>query len=476
MTLCSLFSDSRPRGAVVAGIKSGCGKTQAALGLMRALARRGVRVQPFKAGPDFIDPAHHLRAAGRESCNLDGWIMGGANMAELFSEYVFPQRSPGPEIALVEGVMGLFDGASGREDSGSTAELAKALDLPVILVVDGSSMARSAAAMVSGYLDFDPSLRFAGILFNRVGGPGHVEILQEAMTLRPEVEVLGFLPKRDDLALESRHLGLVTPQDLAHPPGHLDRLADWVEENVNLQRLVSRFAPISPPDKAGRPARPNLPPRARLGVAKDDVFCFCYPENLRILENCGAELVFFSPLSDARLPRGLDGLYLVGGYPEMRAEELSANQSMISDIRDFCRSGRPVYAECGGFMYLARSIRTPDGVFPMCGIFDLDCAMGERFRALGYREITTMEDSILGPGVTVVRGHEFHYSHIAGPIDYELLRPLYRMRDRKGWMDRMEGFRSGRVLGSYIHLHFTSNPGAAEALVAACATSRPTNS
>ena len=450
------------QGFVIAGTHSGCGKTSVSLGIMGALARRGLSVCPFKVGPDFIDPGHHTLAAslgGQEapSHNLDGWMLPEAALLELF------QRHATGDLAVVEGVMGLFDGFSPITDQGSTAQLAKLLGLPVLLVVDAASMARSAAALVSGFASFDPGLELAGVIFNRVGSENHAAILTEALAHSlPGVPVLGCLPRREDIAAPSRHLGLVTAGEEAGLDRY-HRLADWVETHLDLDRLLESLPTlaITPPLD-----QPPVPVRTRIGVARDEAFCFYYPENLRLLEAQGAELVFFSPLRDKRLPEDLGGLYLGGGYPELHGFELGQNSSLRKEILRFSQAGRPIYAECGGFMYLLESLKGPHGrTLSMCGVFPAQAVMNDRFSSLGYREVTLIRQTPLGPVGTTARGHEFHYSSLSEPLEHET---AYAVRDRRGPRPA-EGYLAANTLGSYIHLHFGSNPALAEHFVTACA-------
>ncbi|MFW5837761.1 MAG: cobyrinate a,c-diamide synthase, partial [Desulfovibrionaceae bacterium] len=376
------------KGLIIAGTRSGCGKTSVSLGVMAALARRGVSVQPFKAGPDFIDPGLHGLAVSRgspparPSHNLDTWMCPRRALLDIAS-----RAASGADLVLAEGVMGLFDGLSGSREDGSTAHLAKTLGLPVVLVVDASSMARSVAAEVLGYLTLDPDLRFAGVVLNRVASASHAELLLESLAAYlPETPVLGALPRRAGVALSSRHLGLVTAQDTLDPNAAMDRLADWVEESLDLDRLLQAAGEwtLAPPAEAPDPA-----PQARLGVAQDQAFCFYYLENLRLLRQAGAEIVFFSPLKD-KLPEDVDGLYFGGGYPELHAMALSGATSMRKAVRRFCSSGRPVWAECGGFMYLLADLVDGRGRrFPMAGAFKARAVMGDRLAALGYRQVQT---------------------------------------------------------------------------------------
>lgn len=452
---------SLPKAILIAGTHSGCGKTSVSLGLMAALAGQGIRVQPFKAGPDFIDPGHHEAVTGVCSHNLDGWMLDRDTVREIFA-----RRMQDIDVGIVEGAMGLFDGFSGTNDQGSAAQLAKILNIPVVLVVDAKGMGRSAVAMVKGYVTFDPELSFAGVIFNRVGSPRHEELLRQAMeTSLPHVPVLGCLPKDDNLAINSRHLGLV----MAHELESIQRtrqLASWVDSAVDVRKLTNDLPPIS----LSRSSRqiPCKPEKVRVGVARDKAFCFYYRENLRALEQAGATLVFFSPLEDTELPEHLDGLYLGGGYPELFARTLADNRSMRDAVKAFSLEDRPVYAECGGFMYLMKTLQDKEGTLhQMAGIFDCACAMQNRFAALGYREVTLGEPSILGPGGSRFRGHEFHYSTMqeTDPV----ARNIYQTTDRKGPCPKGRGLNKHRTLGSYIHLHFGSNPDLAPSFVRACA-------
>jgi cobyrinic acid a,c-diamide synthase len=450
------------KGVVVAGTGSGCGKTTVSLGLMAALAGRGLRVAPFKVGPDFIDPGHHRRAAGRESRNLDGWMLARATNERTF------RRSAGEaDVAVVEGVMGLFDGYDGRSESGSTAEMAKWLGLPVLLVVDARSMARSAAALVQGFENFDPGLRFAGVAFNRLGSERHLRYLREALAGCVRMPCLGGFGRDEAVAVPERHLGLVTAEDHPLDERRLGRLATMIANGLDVEALVSALPEIAPDTRTA--ARPPVPPAApvRIGVARDRAFCFYYEDNLELLERGGARLVPFSPLADRELPADLDGLYFGGGYPELSAAALAGNAGMRAGVRAASAAGMPIYAECGGFMYLCRELRDlSGGCAPMAGCFPFTTRMLPRLKALGYREVRLTRDTILGPGGTVVRGHEFHYSEMEpypGPVD-----SAYATAARDGSTPAVPGFFVRRTLASYVHLHFGSAPAAATAFTDAC--------
>ena len=450
------------KGLVVAGTQSGVGKTTLTLGLMSAWRRLGVKVQPFKVGPDFIDPGHHGRAAGRASHNLDGWMLPQEENLRIFR-----QHTETADLAVVEGVMGLFDGYDGKTEAGSTAQMAKWLGLPVLLVVDARAMARSAAALVHGFATFDPDLALAGVVFNRVAGPSHLSYLTEAMELVPQVRFFGGVPRENSLAIPERHLGLATAEDHPLDEGYLEGLADLVTRHLDLAGLWQALPQVKRPQVAG-PCRDKAR-QVRLGVARDQAFCFYYSENLEWLRQYGAELVEFSPLTDTRLPPGLDGLYLGGGYPELYAGRLAANTRLKDDLKKQAEAGLPIYAECGGLMYLSTEIQDLSGErHDMVGAVPVKVRMLPRLKALGYREVTLTADCLLGPAGTRVRGHEFHYSEIieepAG------LTKLYQLTPRRGGNPAPEGYCVGQVLASYVHLHFGSNPEVARHFVACCRT------
>ncbi len=453
---------------VIAGTSSGCGKTTVSLGITAALTARGFCVQPFKVGPDFIDPGHHAMVAGRSSVNLDGWMMD-----REYNRQVFFRHAAGAGVAVVEGVMGLYDGFSAVSDSGSTAQIAKWLGLPVVLVIDASAMARSAAAVALGFIGFDPGLSFAGVILNNVAGKGHARILQEAFENVAGVPVLGCLERCKEVSIPSRHLGLVTALDMPADSPVKKSLAKWVEGSVDMERLLSRarireipgIAPGAARSSRGFPAGRK---KVRIGVAKDEAFCFYYLENFRLLEEAGAELIFFSPLHDKGLPPGIKGMIIGGGYPELHCSRLASNTSMLREIRAAAAAQMPVYAECGGFMYLMEGIKDLQGrYYGMAGLFPFCCRMEPRLRSLGYREVVTRGESVLGPEGTVIRGHEFHYSTICEKPDSSTT-TIYRISDRKGQINRVEGFTAGLVLGSYIHLHWGSAPEVAGYFVEYC--------
>lgn len=452
---------------VIAAPHSGSGKTTVTLGIMAALKRRGLAVAPFKVGPDFIDPGYHALVTGVPSINLDGWMC-----PPDFVQDSFARSTADADVAVIEGVMGLFDGIDGVSDAGSTAQVAKEIAAPVLLVVDARSQARSAAALVSGFAGFDPEVRVAAVVFNNVASANHERILREAMAAHlPDVTLLGCLPRDPDLAIPSRHLGLLTADENPLSESFIGHLVEVVERYLDLDALLD-LAEV--PDAAGCVAAPAAAvvsgeQPVRLAVAHDAAFCFAYPDNLRLLEESGAELCFFSPLSDASLPEDIGGIYLPGGYPELFAADLSANEPMRRAIRDAVEVGMPVYAECGGFIYLSQGMDSDDGECSFVGVFPVRTRMLPRRKALGYREIELIADGVIGAKGSAGRGHEFHYSEMEEvPVEFQR---LYRV-SRKGVELGYEGYRYKNCLASYIHLHFGSSPGIAREFVRHCRAHR----
>ncbi len=444
---------------VIAGTASNVGKTTVMVGLVRALRARGLRVAVFKCGPDYLDPTYHVRAADAPCHNLDGWMMGREAVLSTFTRV-----SQEADIALIEGVMGLFDGASPTSDEGSTAEIAKWLQAPVLLVCDAGGMARSLAALARGFSTFDADLQIAGLICNRLGSRGHLELLRKATGGEPPV--LGGLPKEAALAFADRHLGLhsadrtTVQEDVFVAWG--DRVSEWCDVDAIIALAQST------------PALPEIPTMerivgegasCRIGLAFDEAFHFYYDDNLRRLESLGAELVRFSPIHDAHLP-DVDGVYFGGGYPEVHAEELSRNLSMRKDVAAFAEAHGPIYGECGGLMYLSNGIRTLDGVLhPMVGLIPGEAEMKDRLQALGYVEVDTKDATILGPAGLKFRGHQFRYSDFRLPPEVEC---VYSVRRRRGGEVFQEGYRQGNTLASYVHAHWASNPRLAQGFVQAC--------
>lgn len=454
---------------VVAGTASGVGKTTVALALMAAFRERGYVVQPFKCGPDFIDPGHHSALCGRRARNLDTWMLDGdANRA------IFESASRDADAAIVEGMMGLYDGVSGGTEEGSTAEIAKVLNLPVVLVLDAANSARSIAAVVKGFESFDRDLRFAGIILNGVSSSDHYRMLEGAIRQVTATPLLGRFPRDSSLTIPERHLGLHTVEEQSSSGTYAERLTEIARRHLDLSRLLALpsfdFTDPSARRKPSVDALLSGKPPVRIGVARDKAFSFYYEDNFALLREHGAECVFFSPIADSHLPSNLDALYLGGGYPELYADTLSGNQSMSADIRSFAGSGKPVYAECGGLVYLGRSLTLLDGkVSPMSGVLPLEFEMTPHLVQFGYVDVEFVADCLLGKKGTALRGHSFHCSRVRSPGG---LPTVYRVHYSLSRQSEVEGFAAKNVLGSYIHMHFRGNPGAAVSFVEAARRSQ----
>jgi cobyrinic acid a,c-diamide synthase len=455
---------------VIAGTASGVGKTTIATGLMAALTAQGYRVAPFKIGPDYIDPSYHHVAVGQPSRNLDTWMISPATVA-----YLFARAAAQADLAIIEGVMGLYDGFSGRSEAGSTAEVAKLLDAPVVLVMDVACLARSAGAMALGYRDFDPDLRLAGIVLNNVGSDRHALWVREAIE-SVGIPVLGSLHRDGALHLPHRHLGLIPTAERGVVPSDselgqaLHAIRKRTKEGIDLDRIIE-LARSAPPLEAANPGLfPTESPSVsvRIAVARDEAFSFYYEDNLDLLRAHGAEIVTFSPLHDSQLPDGSQGIYLGGGFPEMYAKGLAANKAMHEAIRQASQQGLPIYAECGGLMYLTESITDLERrTYSMIGLVPGRIVTeGQRLK-LSYAVIQVQRDSILAQKDQELRGHEFHLSEwVDLPTD---IPRAYVVRPREsGSHPRPEGYCRRNILASYIHLHFATTPDLASNFVAAC--------
>lgn len=443
-------------GIVIAGTHSGCGKTTVTLGIIAALRKRGLTVQSFKAGPDFIDSGLHRIITNRPSRNLDLWICGEDYVRECFNKH-----SADVDISVVEGVMGLYDGEL------STARLAGILSIPIILVVDAFGMAESAGAIVKGFKEYSAVVRehdglnynpdIIGVIFNRVASERHYKRLKESVR---DIKVFGFLPRDVDFEIPQRHLGLMVAEEEPIARENIDRLADAVLKYVDIDAIIRQTS--RPAEKTSALLRYSTRGKAlRIAVAYDRAFCFYYEDNLDMLKEGGAEIIRFSPLSDETIPE-VDALYIGGGYPELYAERLSKNRAMLKAIYDWADSGRPVYAECGGLMYLSQGIHDHDGnFFKMAGVLPFETAMRRKRFHLGYREVELRDDCILGRAGDVLRGHEFHYSEIKtsdSSPQPSTLTTCYSLFDNTGQYLQGEGYRIKNTLASYIHIHFGSNP------------------
>ncbi|MFQ5354740.1 MAG: cobyrinate a,c-diamide synthase [Thermodesulfobacteriota bacterium] len=445
------------RGFVVAGTKSDDGKTTVTLAIMEVLRRRGIEVSAFKAGPDYIDPGHHALLLGRPSYNLDTWMMGVDGVRKTFRAH-----SSKGGVAVVEGVMGLFDGRDGGSEEGSTAHLAKVLNLPVLLVVNGEKAARSVGALVKGFCDFDVDVNIRWVIFNKVAGEKHFKILKEAVERACRARVLGYIPRDESLMMKSRHLGLITSSDVDRRRWRrgVGKAADYVEAFVDMRPLQGR-------GKGGvkRTTRERTRKSLRgavkkplIAVARDQAFSFYYEENLGILRDLGANICFFSPIKDKTLPEGVNGVYLGGGYPELHAGELAANMTMRESIKSAAQKGVPIFAECGGLMYLGRALKDFSGAtHPMAGVFKWMTEIFDKRKALGYREIEVLKGCPFLEEGQRIRGHEFRYSEFTGRRIKagSVFRAVHPGTGRPA---PSGGYVFKNVLATYIHIHFASNP------------------
>jgi cobyrinic acid a,c-diamide synthase len=457
---------------VIAAPGSGHGKTSVATGLLSALRRSGLIVSPHKVGPDYIDPGYHALAAGRPGRNLDPWLVGEDQIVPMFLHGA--QTPTTADIAIVEGVMGLFDGASGpgsptTGDFASTAHVARLLDAPIVLVIDASGVGASVAASVHGFASFDAGTRIGGLIFNRVGSPYHAQLLRDAVE-HMGIPVLGAIHRLDQLTVPSRHLGLIPAAERSREAADaVDALGSVVAESVDLQAVL-RLAQTAGPLAAANPTTtPSTAPRARIALAGGAAFTFGYAEHPELLAAAGADVVTFDPLRDEKLPDDVDGLVIGGGFPEAHAPDLSANTALRKEVAALARAGAPIVAECAGLLYLSRSLDNHQ----MCGVLDIDTVMTDRL-TLGYRDAVAAADSPIAGTAMRVHGHEFHRTAV---------------RDRHGegkkgeanawrWMARgaavSEGFVRDRVHASYLHTHWRGVPSAADRLVAAAHNYRET--
>jgi cobyrinic acid a,c-diamide synthase len=467
--------NDRPR-LVLAGLSGGAGKTILTLGICRAFATAGLRVRPFKKGPDYIDAAWLGLAAGRDATNLDPFLLPESRLPSLFLE-----KSQDVDISVIEGNRGLFDGMD-VAGSCSTAALAKTLAAPVVLALDVTKMTRTAAAIVAGVASFEPGLTLAGVIANRTAGPRHREIVRASIESLSHVPVLGLLPKISENPIPERHMGLVSNREHGGVDAILDNLADIISQNVDLDRLLAIARAAPPLPDAGDAAPSDVPAPASvagrrpvIGVVRDAALWFYYPENFEALERAGATLAFVSLLSDEPWP-DLDGLYLGGGFPETQAERLSANTQTRNRVAAFAKAGMPIYAECGGFMYLCRGLDVDGRFHPMAGIFPVITTLCARPQGLGYSKARVVRENPFHPVGTLLQGHEFHYSKcepelrsgsdaptdLPGPEAFAL-----SMERGVGMHAGCDGLLFRNTFAAYTHIHAEGTPHWATRFVAA---------
>lgn len=436
---------------VVAGTHSGVGKTTLATGLMAALKKRGRPIQGYKVGPDYIDPSYHAAATGLASRNLDRWLLG-ENLPPVFAQ------SSRDHWAVIEGVMGLFDGMSGTEGFGSTADVAKQLQAPVILIIDASSMSRSVAALVHGFKTFDPAVKLQGVILNRVKSLAQESILREALSPL-QIPVLGVLPKELTLRLPERHLGLVPVGEGGLMEGFIDTLSQLITRHIDLElveKIMNSAAELSEDTFGVMKTSPVqlTTEKFRLGLAFDEAFLFYYQDALDLAARLNFEIIPFSPLHDQVLPKDLDGIFFGGGFPELHLQQLGENHSFLDSLHAYASSGKPIYAECGGYMYLGNSITDFAGKeVSLAGLIPLKAEMTKRLQGIGYRRGVFREDNFLGPRGTAVQGHEFHYSRVAFEQEYPAVYELFRGDQSI----KMDGYFRDNIVASYLHLHFSGH-------------------
>jgi cobyrinic acid a,c-diamide synthase len=451
------------RAFMIAGTHSGAGKTTISLGLMGYLSKK-YKVAPFKIGPDYIDSTYHRYVTGNYSGNLDLYMLGEKNLKSLFAH-----DSKEADISIVEGVMGLYDGM-GTTSKGSSADVAKILKIPVILVVDGSSMAASISAIVLGYIKYDRDVNIIGVILNKIRTQGHFELLRECIGRDLGIKVFGYLPRDLVLDLPSRHLGLVPTYEMTGLQEKFERLYQYIEKYIDVDLILKNcyidkicnktYMDVYEPNNIFEKKE-----KIRIAYACDEAFNFYYMDGLKLFEEYGAEFIPFSPIHDKNLPEGITGIYIGGGFPEMFAEELSQNIHMMDSIKNAIDGGMPVYAECGGLMYLTNSIKDLDGnIFPMVGIYDADIMMTKGLKHFGYVEAEVIMDNVLFNKGSIVRGHEFHHSELKGKlqnVSYVVHKP-----------DKNDKWSCGYVykncLATYVHINFYGYPDAVKRFVNKC--------
>lgn len=444
----------RPR-LVIGAIHSGSGKTTITCGIIAALAARGLKVHPYKVGPDYIDPGYLGLAAGVQADNLDTWLTDEAEIKKIFVS-----ASKDADISVIEGVMGLYDG--GRNGISSTAQIARLLMAPVLLVIDVRSMGDSAAAIAKGFRDYDPAVDIRGVIINRYRSENHKKIVCEAIE-RIGLPVVGAVPHNRQAEVRERHLGLL-PADENQNSAHIENVRQVIESAINFETIIkiAQSAPLLKDDTA---VKQSVVKKVKIAVARDEAFSFYYKESIAVLESYGAEIICFSPVHDKMIPE-CHGLIFGGGFPEVFAAELAANISMKKSVADAAENGMPIYAECGGFMYLTREIKDFNNIaHRMTGVIPLNCKMNDRLRTVGYVTAEALSDNIIALKGEKLRGHEFHFSNTETDKEVPQAFEFTKNRTQEKYT---AGFAKGNILGSYLHLHFAGFPNAAERFVDRC--------
>ena len=449
------MTENFPR-LIIAATQSGSGKTTITVGLLAALKNRGLDVQSYKVGPDYIDTGWHALACGKPSHNLDSYLVGADKL-----EKIFVDSSRGADLSLIEGVMGLYDG--GRGGISSTAEISKLLDAPVVLVIDAKSMGTSAAAIALGFLEFDRAVKLAGVILNRIGSDSHRQMIVDALN-NLGIKCFGAIKRNDEFTLPERHLGLV-PTSENRAVDAVKKICAAVEEQVDVDALIA-LAKNSLPFKKFPLRVEYCPVRVKIAVARDAAFNFYYDASLNVLKSFGAEIIFFSPLDDDHLPENIGGLIIGGGFPEMFAAQLEQNKNLRAEILNAANNGLPIFAECGGFMYLmSRLVDFKGKSFEMCGVFDGAAVMTDRLYRIGYAEAEILRDCVLGRAGNKFRAHEFHFSK---PVDDTADEKIFHYTRTRTGEEYFAGAIKKNVVASYLHIHFAGCPKLAENFVAAC--------
>lgn len=500
-----------PSTIVIAGTHSGAGKTTITTGILRALYNRNLIVQPFKSGPDYIDPAFHSFVSKNTCRNLDLFMLGEDELKKIFYKH-----SSRADISVVEGVMGLYDGLGTKRDNGSTAHISKIISAPVILVIDGKGMSSSAAALVMGYQNYDEKVNIAGVIVNNMHGQKHYDLLKESIERDTGIKCVGYLNKKSSISLESRHLGLIPAVEVDELDVKVDELAQMVEETIDIDAILeiakqgSKFEHINSEfvknykleiekkrevekctdeikqsfiadkgqktdkfqnkasDKSVNSEDYINTNKIKIAIAKDKAFNFYYDDGLDTLVELGAELVYFSPIYDSELPEAISGLYIGGGFPEVFAEDIEKNVSMRKSIKSAIEKGLPTYAECGGLMYLSKSIETLDEKnYEMCGVFDFDTHMTKRLQRFGYVNVDVNEGAFVDKNKRI-KAHEFHRSKVTGDEDAQCSYDVYRARAGAEHMHWDCGYRYKNCLAGYAHVHFSGSIDFAKDFVRAC--------
>lgn len=431
---------------ILAGTGSAVGKTTISTGIMKALSEK-YNVQPFKVGPDYIDPSYHTLATGNTSRNLDSFFMSQSQIRDSYNKAM-----ENKDLAIIEGVRGLYEGIDSINDIGSTASVAKALDAPVILIINSRSLVKSAAAIVLGFKELDKEVNIAGVILNKVKNKNHYLKTKRSIEEITNVEVIGGIERNDKITIDQRHLGLVPAVERENSINHINNWSEVIKQSIDLDRLVEIM-------KEAPKINSNLEPiwnklnkeKVKIGVAYDEVFNFYYKENIESLEANRAKIEYFSPLKDESIP-DVDGIYIGGGYPELFSKELSNNKTMLKDIKDFHLANRPIFAECGGLMYLMNSIHDDK----MSGIYPYKSILTDHVQALKYTITEVQEDNIISKKGEVINGHEFHYSKVL--VDNLQNKLAFKITRGKGSYNNQDGFMSRNTLASYVHTHVAAMP------------------